>query len=310
VGLGMLKEPGTPDARLLFRIAYAPIRDPKPKDKDGDGILDKDDACPAEKGPAETRGCPDRDSDGVADGDDRCPDLPAGMRPDPDKKGCPLADQDGDGVLDSEDKCPTLAAGDHPDPLKRGCPFHDQDNDGVPDEEDLCPADPAGAHPDPNKAGCPLKDTDADGVTDDVDACPDRAGPADPDPKKNGCPQVTIKSGKTTVLQPVHFARNKDTILPSSFPMLEEVAKTLLSNQQIKRVSIEGHADDTGTAAWNQRLSEKRARSTMQFLIKKGVKKSRLEYHGFGDTKPLSNDRTEEARAANRRVEFRILKQD
>ena len=119
-----------------------------------------------------------------------------------------------------------------------------------------------------------------------------------------------IKSGTTTVLQPVHFARNKETILESSFPMLQEVAKTLLANQQIKRVSIEGHADDTGTHEWNQRLSEKRARSTMQFLIKKGVKAKRLEYHGFGDTKPLSADRTEEARAANRRVEFRILKQN
>jgi outer membrane protein OmpA-like peptidoglycan-associated protein len=315
VGMGILQEPGTPDARVLFRIAYAPIKETgpaKPADRDGDGILDKDDACPDQAGPAETQGCPDRDHDGVADAKDQCPDQPAGPHPDPKKPGCPLTvtDRDGDGVPDSEDQCPDQPAGDHPDPLKKGCPFHDKDNDGVPDEEDLCPDVPAGDHPDPNKAGCPLKDTDGDGIMDDVDACPDRAGPADPDPKKNGCPKVTIKSGSTTVLQPVHFARNKDTILQTSFPMLQEVAKTLLANQQIKRVSIEGHADDTGTHEWNQRLSEKRARSTMQFLIKKGVKARRLEYHGFGDTKPLSDDRTEEARAANRRVEFRILKQD
>jgi outer membrane protein OmpA-like peptidoglycan-associated protein len=312
VGFGALREPGTPDARVLFRIAYAPIREEKPKDRDGDGVLDKDDQCPDEKGLPSLAGCPDRDGDGVADNKDQCPDTPAGAHPDPNKPGCPLTvvDTDKDGVPDSEDKCPLVPAGDHPDPLKKGCPFHDVDNDGVPDDEDLCPDVPAGDHPDPNRAGCPLKDTDGDGISDDKDACPDRPGPADPDPKKNGCPQVTIKSGSTTVLQPVHFARNKDTILPSSFPMLQEIAKTLVSNQQIKRVSIEGHADDTGTHTWNQRLSEKRAASIMKFLIKAGVKKSRLESHGFGDTKPLSEDRSEEARAANRRVEFRIIKQD
>jgi outer membrane protein OmpA-like peptidoglycan-associated protein len=310
VGLGALKEPGTPDARVIFRIAYAPIRvEKKPTDRDGDGVLDKDDQCPDEKGSAALNGCPDRDDDGVIDSKDMCPDTPAGAHPDPAKPGCPILDQDHDGIPDAEDKCPTVPAGERPDPLKKGCPFNDKDNDGVPDEEDLCPETPAGDHPDPNRAGCPFGDKDGDGVPDNVDACPDRPGPADRDPKKNGCPQVTIKSGQTTVLQPVNFARNKDTILPSSQPMLQEVARTLVANQQIKRVSIEGHADDTGTAKWNQRLSEKRAASVMKFLIKAGVKKSRLESHGFGDTRQLSNDRSEEARAANRRVEFRIIQQ-
>jgi outer membrane protein OmpA-like peptidoglycan-associated protein len=314
VGFGALREPGTPDARVLFRLAYAPIREEKPKDRDGDGVFDKDDQCPDEKGLPELNGCPvrDRDGDGVPDHKDMCPDKAAGPKPDPAKPGCPfvVTDSDGDGIPDAEDKCPTVAAGDHPDPLKKGCPFNDKDNDGVPDEEDACPDVAAGDHPDPSKAGCPLKDSDSDGIMDDADACPDRPGPSDPDPKKNGCPQIVIKSGKTTVLQPVHFARNKETILPNSFPMLQEVAKTMVANQQIKRVSIEGHADDTGTKSWNQKLSEKRAKSVMDFLIKAGVKRQRLEYHGFGDTRPLSADRSEEARAFNRRVEFRILKQE
>jgi outer membrane protein OmpA-like peptidoglycan-associated protein len=312
VGLGVLTEPGTPDARVIFRVAYAPIKAQKKvvTDRDGDGIDDKDDECPDDKGPSATHGCPDRDGDGVIDKNDRCPDQPQGTHPDPAAPGCPLGDRDNDGVSDSEDVCPDVPAGDHPDPLKKGCPFHDKDNDGVPDEEDLCPDVPAGAHPDPNKAGCPIKDTDGDGIMDDVDACPDRAGPVDPDPKKNGCPKVTIKSGTTTVLKPVHFARNKDVILETSKPMLEEVAKTLLANKQIKRVSVEGHADDTGTTAFNQHLSEKRAASVMRYLISQGVAKKRLESHGYGDTRPLSADRTDDARAANRRVEFIILKQD
>lgn len=208
---------------------------------------------------------------------------------------------------------PDQPAGNHPDPLRKGCPFLDRDNDGVPDGEDLCPDVPAGAKPDPKRAGCPMEavhDRDGDGIPDDVDACPDKSGPADADPAKNGCPKVTVHSGTTTVLQPVHFARNKETILPSSFPMLQEVANTLMSNRQIKRVSIEGHADDTGTKVFNQKLSERRAKSTMKFLIDHGVKPTRLESHGYGDTRPLSQDTSEEGRAANRRVEFRILKQD
>jgi OmpA-OmpF porin, OOP family len=245
----------------------------------------------------------------VIDSKDLCPDTPAGAHPDPKRAGCPIADTDGDGVLDAEDLCPTVPAGDHPDPLKKGCPFRDKDNDGVPDEEDLCPTEPAGDHPDPNKAGCPMKDQDGDGISDDVDACPDRKGPPNADPKKNGCPVVTITTGKTTVLQPVHFVKGKDIILEDSKPMLEEVAKTLLANQQIKRVSIEGHASAEGTKHFNQHLSEKRAASILKFLVNAGVKKSRLESHGFGDTKPVSNEDTEEARAMNRRVEFRIIKQ-
>src|SRR5690606_545001 len=85
------------------------------KDSDGDGVLDKDDACPSVAGTV--KGCPDRDKDGIADKDDDCPDL-AGV---PEKKGCPLVekDTDGDGVVDSKDKCPTVKG------TVDGCPDRD-----------------------------------------------------------------------------------------------------------------------------------------------------------------------------------------
>ncbi len=318
VGLGALREPGTPDVRAIFRIAYAPFRKPgPPPDRDHDGYADKDDDCPDQPaGPHPDlmrKGCPlpDADGDGVPDEADLCPTTPAGDHPDAARPGCPappvVEDTDKDGVPDSIDLCPMEAAGDHPDPLRKGCPFKDQDNDGVPDDEDLCPKEPAGAHPDPKRAGCPWKDQDGDGIPDDVDACPDRPGMPDPDPARNGCPHAEVRKGTTTVLQTVYFARNKATILEKSFEMLTEIAKTLLANKQIKKVSIEGHADDTGTAQFNLQLSQKRAKSVREFLIKKGVKPSRLTSTGFGSTRPVTQETTEEARATNRRVEFRIV---
>ena len=140
----------------------------KAKDRDDDGIADKEDKCPDEAGPVATGGCPDRDSDGIADRADRCPDV-AGKA---ELQGCP--DRDGDGVIDAEDRCPDLAG----PAAKQGCP--DRDGDGVVDPEDRC-VDQAG--PKENQ-GCPWGDSDNDGLTDDVDKCPKQAGPKE----NNGCP--------------------------------------------------------------------------------------------------------------------------
>ena len=110
-GLGILRQPGTPDGRVLLRLAYAPIRDNRP-DTDGDGILDVDDACPRVKGvptsDRATNGCPpsDRDGDKVVDSEDLCPDEPMGKAPDPGRRGCPLPDRDHQGVVARDGICP------------------------------------------------------------------------------------------------------------------------------------------------------------------------------------------------------------
>ena len=227
LGGGFVRQAGTPDFRGLLRVAYAPLRDTA-KDTDGDGILDRDDACPNERGirtgdPA-THGCPpaadrdrdgvldavdicpdthkgpypdpartgcpmgDRDHDGIYDRDDICPDTHLGPNPDPMRLGCPLGDRDGDGVLDNQDVCPDQHQGDMPDAKRRGCPAGDLDQDGVRDPQDLCPTVPAGLMPDPARIGCPLPDRDKDGIADNVDACPDKPGSPSTDPKKHGCP--------------------------------------------------------------------------------------------------------------------------
>jgi outer membrane protein OmpA-like peptidoglycan-associated protein len=145
VGIGLLSEPGTPDARVLFRLAYAPIRTPKPHPTS---------STPTPT-PTPTSGPGDRDHDGVLDQDDQCPDQPAGDHPDPKRPGCPLKDRDGDGVPDDVDQCPDVAAGRVPDPARAGCPANDRDGDGVLDSVDACPDKPGAPSTDPKKNGCP-----------------------------------------------------------------------------------------------------------------------------------------------------------
>ena len=170
-GIGVLREPGTPDARLLLRAAYAPWPSPKPRrrDRDGDGIADALDVCPDAPGviaePPHPPGCPlpkDADGDGISDADDRCRDEPAGSHPDPELPGCPLRDLDSDGVLDPDDRCVGEPAGSRPDPELPGCPLRDQDGDGVADAQDQCIAIPAGPTPDPQRRGCPDRDVNGD----------------------------------------------------------------------------------------------------------------------------------------------------
>ncbi len=116
---------------------------PAPSDRDKDGILDKEDACPDVAGLPEFKGCPDTDKDGLSDNVDRCPKIPGPKE----NEGCPWPDMDGDGVLDKDDNCPRV-----PGPKEnKGCPDSDRDGDSVVDRLDKCPDVPGEADND----GCP-----------------------------------------------------------------------------------------------------------------------------------------------------------
>jgi outer membrane protein OmpA-like peptidoglycan-associated protein len=283
-------------------------------DRDHDGILDADDACPDDAGIAtgkpNTHGCPDRDRDGVIDRMDICPDVPKGEHPDPDAQrlGCPAGDRDKDGVLDPEDQCIDVPKGDHPDAKRPGCPVGDQDKDGVLDTEDQCVDVPKGDKPDPARLGCPAGDRDKDLVVDPEDACPDKPGAPDPDPKKNGCPGATmITDGQIKIIEPVFFATNKDVILKRSFPVLEAVANSLKGAPSIKKVEVQGHTDDRGKATYNRDLSARRAASVLRFLVEKGIDANRLQSKGYGPDMPIAENKTAKGREKNRRVDFVIL---
>ena len=98
---------------------------------------------------------PDRDGDGIIDREDQCPDVPQGPQADAARKGCPAQDSDKDGVVDALDQCLFEPAGLFPDPNAPGCPLSDKDGDQVPDVQDACPKKPARLHPDPKRNGCP-----------------------------------------------------------------------------------------------------------------------------------------------------------
>jgi outer membrane protein OmpA-like peptidoglycan-associated protein len=223
-----------------------------------------------------------------------------------------MKDSDGDGIPDDIDACP-MEPEDHkdPDPMD-GCPApRDSDGDGIPDKFDKCPNEPEDKDGIDDQDGCPEIDADSDGIPDTKDACPKEPGPPDPDPKKNGCPKfIKLEGSNVRILQQVHFETASATILPDSFPMLTEIAQLLKANPGIKRMRIEGHTDSHGAADYNLDLSKRRAASVRSWLIERGTASGRLESEGYGLTRPIQSNDTVAGRAANRRVEFKIIDED
>ncbi len=224
----------------------------------------------------------DSDGDGVYDHLDQCPHTPADVAVD--DNGCP-PDSDGDGIFDYLDECPDTPKGTDVDGA--GCPL-DSDGDGVFDYLDKCPDTPKGATVD--TAGCPL-DSDNDGVFDYLDKCPDTPAGANVDIR--GC----------WVLQGVHFDTNKFNIKPDAFNVLDHAVIVMQKNPALK-LEIGGHTDNRGSADYNKKLSENRARAVMAYFISKGIESSRLSAKGFGFSQPAASNDTPEGMALNRRVEL------
>jgi len=220
------------------------------------------------------------------------------------------SDRDGDGYPDDIDQCPDIKEdGKEPEPSD-GCPSgSDRDHDGIPDDADACPDKPEDKDGVADHDGCPEEDFDKDGVLDVEDKCPTEVGPRSSEAEKNGCPQKTKfdeKTGVVALLEPIQFEFGKATIKPVSYPILDEVVALMKARDKL-RIGVYGHTDNVGTDARNLQLSKERAASVMQYLIGKGVQKSRLESEGFGKTKPVASNDTEDGRAKNRRVEFKVL---
>jgi len=279
-------------------------------DKDKDGVADEVDSCPDVFGLAQFNGCPDADGDGVPEPGDECPGVPGVIA----LNGCP--DKDGDGIADAKDKCPDDAGlaqfggcpdadgdgvpepGDECPGVKgtvalKGCP--DKDGDGITDSKDKCP-DKAG--PAATK-GCP--DKDGDGVIDSEDKCPDQAGPA----SNQGCPEM--KKEEKAVLEnaarSIQFEFGSAVIKKDSYSILDQVVG-LMNTYSTYSCDISGHTDDIGDAKVNQSLSERRAKACLDYLISKGIDSKRMTSAGFGETKPVGDNKTSAGKKLNRRTEF------
>ena len=109
------------------------------------------------------------------------------------------------------------------------------------------------------------------------------------------------------VLIGVNFAFDKSDLLPESYPVLDQGVKLLKDSPEVD-VEIEGYTDWIGTAEYNQTLSEERAMTVKKYLVSKGISESRLTTIGYGKGNPIVSNETDEGRAMNRRIVFRIIK--
>lgn len=214
-------------------------------------------------------------------------------------------DADGDGVLDAADQCPNTPPGAAVD--VNGCPAAaiDSDGDGVIDTIDQCPNTPPGTVVD--GTGCAPAavainpDEDGDGVLNALDKCP--GTPASFKVDAVGC-----LVEQTVVLQSVNFEFDSEQLTAGAMSILDSISGSLLAQTAVK-VLVTGHTDALGPQSYNLGLSQRRAQAVMDYLVGKGVEASRVAADGEGEFSPIASNDTEEGRAQNRRVEFKITAQ-
>lgn len=229
----------------------------------------------------------DSDKDGISDKYDDCP-LDFGVEK---FNGCP----DSDGVPNKNDKCPNIKGS----KSLSGRP--DSDFDGVADIDDDCPNEKGSK----TLKGCP--DSDKDGIIDKLDLCPKVKGTK----KNKGCPEEEKKKEVVKASEPkvslytVYFESANADIRVASKKVLNTIVKLFKSDPNYK-LNIEGHTDSEGNDKLNLALSKERAKIVKQYLVKKGIAKSRLSTNGHGEQNPIADNKTEEGKAKNRRVELYI----
>ncbi|NOY45508.1 MAG: OmpA family protein [Deltaproteobacteria bacterium] len=272
-----------------------------PTDSDGDGVADYQDQCPGTlpNVPVDARGCPpDSDGDGVADHEDRCPDTPQGAPVD--RSGC-LKDSDGDGLADWDETQKYATNPNDPD----------SDDDGLRDGDEV-----RRHKTDPNNP-----DTDGDGLNDGDEVTKHRTDPTRRDTDGGSVPDgVEVRVAGTNPLDPaddvkevktvelnIQFDFDSAEIRRADHNQLEEVARFLKENPGLT-LTVQGHTDNVGAPEYNQRLSLRRAQAVVKFLNERyGIPLDRMEAEGYGATRPVASNETEEGRAKNRRV-YAVLK--
>lgn len=115
-----------------------------------------------------------------------------------------------------------------------------------------------------------------------------------------------VKVGKKVVLNNIFFETGKAVLTKDSFEELDKLVGIMNDNPSMK-IEISGHTDNTGSAVINARLSTERARAVVEYLVSKGIDRTRMTYRGYGPDQPIADNSTPEGRAKNRRVEFKIL---
>ena len=305
-----------------------------PVDTDGDGIADYLDKCP--NTPKDVKidkyGCPlDSDKDGVPDYSDLCSDTPPGISVD--AYGCPF-DLDADGVPDYKDKCPNTPAGITID--SKGCPL-DSDLDGIPDYKDNCPGTQHGMIVDSN--GCvkikiqkqkkkikirkpaekkvkirrPIKKKEkiikSVKNKNEIIKTKKQKLVAKLKPKTKSVKKIVNRKNKKNKIDFDNFTLSgenifetgKSELLPGAYPYLDALISYMKKNL-FSRWRIEGYTDNVGSSKRNKILSLERAKSVLNYFVKKGIVKQRFKVVGLGKSFPIASNKTKRGRARNRRV--------
>jgi len=204
-------------------------------------------------------------------------------------------DNDNDGVLNSKDSCPNTPAGTKVD--ETGCKLIlDNDNDGVNDDIDKCPTTTKGTIVD--ATGCKIDmDDDKDGISNSKDICPNT--PLGEAVNSDGCP--------TSINLNINFENNSALITEESETHLQKYADFLIQHTNYN-AKIVGYTDSKGSAAYNQKLSQKRAEAVADDLIARGVDANQLSALGMGEDNPVADNSTSEGRAKNRRIEAELTR--
>jgi len=288
-GFGLNQGLGNPDYRFFFGATLAPTVNPEEMDRDKDGVPNKYDQCPYEM----------EDLDGFRDED-----------------GCPDLDNDGDGVPDSADACPNEAETVNGYMDEDGCPdvlpAGDTDGDGLDDSLDKCPLDEEDFDGFEDEDGCPDRDNDLDGILDADDSCPNEKEVFNGFKDEDGCPdeadvRVYIERSRIVIKDKIFFETNKSIIKSESFSLLNEIADLILTHTELKMIRVEGHTDSDGGDTMNLDLSQARSEAVVDYLVKRGVERERLDPAGFGKRRPIADNSTPEGKSKNRRVEFLII---
>jgi outer membrane protein OmpA-like peptidoglycan-associated protein len=123
---------------------------------------------------------------------------------------------------------------------------------------------------------------------------------------RNNIPLQPIELNATVRLKNIQFETNSSKLLPISLVELDKLVQLMQENLQIK-IQVSGYTDNVGTPADNLKLSNNRAKAVADYLVSKGIDAKRLSWKGYGETKAVADNKTEEGRALNRRTEFTIV---
>ena len=220
----------------------------------------------------------DRDGDGILDRDDKCPDVAEDKDGFQDEDGCPDPDNDGDGIPDVKDKCPNGPEDFDGFRDDDGCPDPDNDLDGIPDAQDQCPNVPEDKDGFEDEDGCPEPDNDHDGILDRADKCPNVAETIDGNQDEDGCPEPSARSlvswagDRVVIEKPARFAAGNAKLTPELGKQARMAAQLILGHAPIETVVIEAFPDRAGdTSTKSVDLAARRADALKAIFIAAGL---------------------------------------